>query len=416
MRLTTAILAPLILLATIATSVLAADTHAEWQRIEVPTQFEDDQGIPRTPSCSGGPRLIQTEGGPVLTPAETQFSFFMRAGDPARLLINWDGGGACWDSHTCIGSALTETPVYDLGINETPERLAALGGISDLDNPRNPLRGHTQVFIPYCTGDLHFGSRETLYDLPSGGQWPIRHHGHDNVLAVLDSLRDYYDEIGREPEEIILVGVSAGGYGVLYNYRAVSETFPWTHKVRVLVDSANGIITDDLYRRALTPNGVWGLWENIDPVLENAFASGPETLMIETFRELGWQHPNARFGQYSSALDSTQILFYNLAKHLNEPTLWVDPNALFVSGLEWTFKAQSTMWWTAVTTWNYRFYLGQGVDHTLLGNARFYEESSARGVRFSDWFSDMIDQRWVFRSQWKNLSCAPDCVRDLWHF
>ena len=410
MRSSIAVLLALISFATLAPARSADAAGLGWERIAVPSELIDPRGKLLRPSCSGGPVLQRSESGTSLTPADTRFSFFMRAGDPDRLAIFWDGGGACWDSTTCIGSALTERAVYDLTVDETPERLAGLGGIADPDDPRNPLREHTQVFIPYCTGDLHFGSRDALYEAPGGGQWPIHHRGRENVMAVLTVLRSHYEALGQAPREIVLAGVSAGGYGVLYNLPAVVETFPGTRRLRAVVDSANGVITDDLYAAALTPDGAWGVWEDIAPGLRSAFSAGPERLITKTFRDLGWQYPRARFGHYTRVFDGTQILFYNIARHPGEPQLWLDPAELATAGLEWSFKARAAMWRTARTTWNYRFYLAAGTEHTILGTGALYEEQSAGDIHLIDWLTDMIDRRSSVRTRWRTLSCAPECL------
>ncbi|MBK1716833.1 pectin acetylesterase-family hydrolase [Thiocystis violacea] len=404
----------LLLACAVSGAAFGLDAAAGWQRILVePASENDPEGTPR-PGCSGGPLVSTTAEGTTVAPAPTDFSFFLRPGDPKRLLIVWDGGGACWDSITCIDSAMTGSPVYDLGIDETPESLSTLGGIADTQDARNPVREFTLVFIPYCTGDLYFGSRDVLYDAPGGGQWLIHHRGQDNVLAVLDILKDYYaDTLGSQPEEIVLTGASAGGYGVLYSFPAVTQAFPLARKVSVLGDSANGVINWDLYLRALTPEGVWGAWTHLPPELEETFASGPDTLVMGMYQALGWRYPAVHFGQYSRALDGVQILFYNLAKHLNAPEHWLDPAALFISGLEWSTQTRSTLSMTALTTWNYRFYLGEGTGHTIIGDQSFYEERSAGDVQFSDWFADMIEKRWPFRGQWQNSSCAPDCLPAL---
>jgi hypothetical protein len=171
-----------------------------WQQIDVPGSFTDRNNILREPSCSGGPKVIP--GGVIA--ADTELSFFFRAGDPRKLLIALDGGGACWDPNTCVGSALLGDPIYELEVDETPESLSEIGGIAELDNPSNPLRDYTQVFIPYCSGDVHWGSKDTVYLFtgPDGTTlpWLIHHRGFDNVVAVLEWLRNYYQsEVGRAP-------------------------------------------------------------------------------------------------------------------------------------------------------------------------------------------------------------------------
>lgn len=395
----------------------------EWQQIsDASAPFIDDNGIERVPSCSGGPKLVTTPAGPVPVPANTDFSFFFRAGDPDKLVIAMDGGGACWDPNTCVGSALAGDPIYSLEVNETPADLEDLGGLGDSSNPDNPLRDYTQVFIPYCSGDIHWGSKdETYFYTAPGGSlipWTIHHRGYDNMLAVLNWLRDYYqNSVGHAPGKVVVAGASAGGYGTLLTLPAVKEMLPRKTKTYLLADSANGVINQDFYQRALggyaVSGGVWGVENNLPSFLLGAFASGPDALATSTYTTLAWHYPRTRFGQYTRAWDRTQVFYYNVMKHLDDTDLWLDPPSLLSSALQWTSKARTYMHISALAP-NYRFYIGAGNEHTLLVDDSFYTENSARGVNFSDWLDDMINQRRIWpiswRSDWRNVSCAPNCL------
>jgi hypothetical protein len=396
-----------------ATPAAAAD-ETSWVRIDVPGHFVDNNGVKRSPSCSGGPELIDTPFGEVPQPANTDYAFFVRPGKPSKLAIFFDGGGACWDANTCVGSAVLGASIYSQTVDETVEGLNASEGLGDFDNPENPIADYTQVFIPYCTGDLHTGAADTEYTLPpelGSLNWTIHHRGADNVAAVLDWLTDYYtNEVGRAPGKVFLSGASAGGYGVLYHYPAVAALLPWYTKTRVLVDAANGVINQDFYNRALTPNGVWGVWENLAPELANAFSSGPDELAIEIFKSLGAYYPRTRFGQYTTAYDATQIGFFNIARNLESPELWLDPTELAAAAFEWTLRARTYMILTAFQTWNYRFYLAAGTDHTIVASNKYYLEDSAQGVALVDWLDDMVNRRWLWRSDWRNVRCTPNCL------
>lgn len=392
-----------------------ASAEDGWIEIDASAPFTDANGVPRAPSCSGGPTLVVTAEGLQAAPADTSYSFFFRPGDPDKLAIFWDGGGACWDPNTCIGSALLGDPIYAQTVDETAAELNAAPGLADFMNPANPIRDYTQVFIPYCTADLHAGAKDNWYVFraPDGSEipWLIHHRGYDNVVAVMTWLADHYeDNVGRPPSDVFLSGASAGGYGVLYAYPTVAGLLPHRTRTRVLVDAANGVINQDFYDRALTPGGAWGVWENLAPELVGAFSSGPDELAIEIFKALGWSHPRTRFGQYTTAFDSVQIAFYNIARHVDSPELWTDPFQLVVAGIDWTIRARTYMLLSALQTWNFRFYLAQGIDHTIVADNKYYTERSAQGIYFSDWVDDMINRRWLWGSVWRNLSCSPNCL------
>jgi len=392
----------------------SAWTQDGWQEItDASEPFVDGSGTPRAPSCSGGPVL---DAGGFAVPADHEFSFFFRGGDPAKLAIAFDGGGACWDGNTCVGSALSGDPIYDLVVDESAASLNAVGGIGDRNNRENPLRNHTQVFIPYCTGDLHAGSSDTVYPFTAGGvpdMWTIRHRGYDNVLAVLKWVTAYYtEEVGHPPKELFLTGASAGGYGVRFAYPAFDASVPSSTRIRVLTDSAATVINQHFYDTAVAPGGVWGLQQNIAPQLASAFASGPDSLGVAINHSLGSFYPRTRFGEYTRAFDAVQIFYLNVMRNPNAPWRWTDPTRLFFAGLDWTLRARTNLALSALTTSNYRFYLARGTGHTILADDRFYSEASAGGIRFVDWVDDMINRRSAQGGDWKNASCVPNCLPD----
>lgn len=381
--------------------------QGSWQQVLVPSEpFTDRNGVERIPGCSGAPVF-----GPGTDPSLAQFSFFYREGNPQKLVIAFDGGGACWDALTCLGSLLSEDPVYEPFVSETVADLNATDGLADAVNPENPLADHFQVFIPYCTGDLHMGSRDSEYFLPGFGTFTIRHRGYDNVVAVLEWLADYYtNDIGTPPTDVFVAGASAGGYGAFFAYPAIDELLPRRVRKRAFSDSANGVINQDFYDRALTPEGVWGVWNNMPAQLAGAFASGPDTLAIELNQSLAWNYPRTRFGQYTRAFDAVQIFYLNVAKNLNSPELWLDPTQLTFTAVEWTIKARISMFVSAISAFNYRFYLGAGFEHTAIADDSVYTEDSAQGVRLIDWLEDLINRRFAFGGDWRNVTCSPDCI------
>ena len=410
---------PLTLLVLFAVCTSQALAETEWEQIDASAPFIDDNGHERSPSCSGGP-LLGADGSVV--PAETDYSFFIRKGNPRKLLIALDGGGACWDSNTCIGSALVPGgPLYTLAVNETAESLNQLGGVFNLDQPDNTFAEYTQVFIPYCSADVHWGSKDTtyLYTTPDGAQipWTIKHRGHDNVLAVLRWLKDYYEsDLGQAPKEVAVAGASAGGYGALLALPAVKKMLPRRTRTHLLVDSSNGVVSEDFYNRAIggaeVKDGAWGVERNLSGSLLGAFSSGHDKLSLATITSLAWRYPRTRIGQYTRAWDRVQVSYYNITKELQFPERWDDPEFLLPSAVEWTIKARLGMRLSSLAP-NYRLYIGAGTDHTILADSSFYSENSAQGVPFTHWVDDMINKRtywWTHKnSDWRNVSCVPDC-------
>jgi hypothetical protein len=396
---------------TILASVLGLPSAVagEWQRIAASEPFVDRTGAARAPGCSAGP--VRADSGE-LVEANPDFAFFVRPGDPQKLVIIWDGGGTCFDGASCIGSALLGEPLYSLEVGETPERLARMGGIAAAADPANPVREYTQVFIPYCTGDVHIGNADTTYAFETAAgpvQWTIRHRGYDNVVAVLEWLSDHYDNVvGEAPRTVLLAGASAGGYGAQFAYPAVHERFPETTRMHLLTDSANGIVGDGFHALALGPNGVWAAWDNLSVELVNALAAGADDLPVALNEALGRSYPQTRFGQYTRAYDGVQVFYYNVTRHLDDPEQWWNASELFRAALTWTARARLSMRTSAAALPNYRMYLGEGLEHTIIGNGSFYSERSGDGILFRDWLADMLTD--ATGDAWRNASCEPDCL------
>ena len=100
---------------------------------------------------------------------------------PSVLIITFfEGGGGCWDYRTCAaGSTFFDD---DVDASDDPSYGA---GVLDLDNPRNPFRGWSVLFIPSCTGDVYAGDAARTYR-SGDADVTIYHRGHVNATAALD--------------------------------------------------------------------------------------------------------------------------------------------------------------------------------------------------------------------------------------
>jgi hypothetical protein len=314
-------------------------------------------------------------------------------------------------------------PVYSLAVDTTAADLEAAGGVAETSAADNPFREFTQVIVPYCTGDVGWGSADTDYRFewpPGSGKeisWTIRHRGFDNIVAVLDSLASTYADAGMAPDTVVLAGGSAGGYGVLLTLPELTDRLPRRARTFLLSDSANGIVTEDFYDAALggyaLSGGNWGVEKNLPDFLLGAFAGGPDALAVSVYTSLALRYPLTRFGQYTRAWDGIQVFYYAVMSYAESPDLWRNPRKLVIRALEWTVKAREQMELAAQAP-NYRFYIGAGTDHTLLLDDSFYTEDSAEDLRFTDWLDDMVNRSLRAdgsdQGDWRNVSCAPNCL------
>src|SRR5687768_10643547 len=87
----------------------------------------------------------------------SDYSFFVRPADTTRVLLFFQGGGACWNGEDC-----ERRQTYTSAISSAFDA-RQIGGILDFDNRENPFANYTMVVVPYCTGDLHLGERDNTY-------------------------------------------------------------------------------------------------------------------------------------------------------------------------------------------------------------------------------------------------------------
>lgn len=360
------------------------------------------------PSCSGGP--VMTAAGPV--PGDTQYSFFIQLRNPNKLIVVFDGGGACWNEATCIGSVLAGSPTYSPVVDETPESLAAGRGLLDVTNPENPFKEYTKVFVPYCTADVHWGSRDTEYalPLPSGGalSWTIHHRGSDNLIAVLDWLqrngRSRQIDLGRV-HDLTVAGLSAGAYGTLNGFAFFAQATPRARH-NLIADAGIGVLAEPFYTRALynpadESSESWGASKNLptwvpgfDTMLAHASAD-PRLLVPLAFQALAEWQPEAHFASLTAQLDATQIFFYSAMKDNFTPGSQ--------EAGEWYAGMKLITSMTAAQS-NYRYFIDAGTFHTFLGNdARTYDVG-ANGISVADWIWEMIKPG---NRTWENLEAPP---------
>src|SRR5262249_28320065 len=98
----------------------------------------------------------------------TPYEFYVHEGDPQRIALYFQGGGASWTSGTC---ELDGQRTFDPSVDDSDRpwlKGPGVGGILDAGNPANPLREFTIVFAPYCSADVHLGVDTKRYEGSEG--------------------------------------------------------------------------------------------------------------------------------------------------------------------------------------------------------------------------------------------------------
>lgn len=141
-----------------------------------------------------------------------------------KLVIIVEGGGACWEAANCYGIIVPVTASHLDGFNATTfigvrNQFIDSNWMLQRTEPTSLFGDASWVFVPYCTGDLHAGTRENIYQ--ALGQMRTMHHkGAMNMDAALARIAGY------PASEVFAIGISAGGFGVQLNWDRISATFP----------------------------------------------------------------------------------------------------------------------------------------------------------------------------------------------
>ena len=181
--------------------------------------------------------IVSADGSPVTTQ--------IRLGTENKVLVLFHGGGISLNEHTAarpyIGMTMDVEPgFYSANTDgQIPDWCGI--GIED-DAPQNPFRDWTVINIPYTTADFHIGNADYEYTALDGSPAVLHHHGYENYRAVMDAAMEYITE---QPEELLITGYSAGGYGAAMLTEDLMENyFPEAGHVTVCIDSSVLILSN----------------------------------------------------------------------------------------------------------------------------------------------------------------------------
>ena len=288
-----------------------------------------------------------------------EFSFYSRVADPEKVLLYFQGGGACFSPETCN----PEDPAYTL-VASGAQATDSNSGVFALDNPDNPFRDWSMVFVPYCTGDIHLGDNTNTY----GPGVTVNHKGYVNAKAAFD----YMVEAFPDASEVFVTGSSAGGVPSPLFGGLASDEYP-DADITVLAD-ASGVYADNPpVNEAI--GSLWGTFNNIPDWPELEGLEPADYSVPGLFVNSGLHDPDIRFARYDNAYDEVQQSFSSLAG-LGDGDLLsiIQANE---AGIEEAGVPVAS-------------YIAPGTDHTILGYNGMYE-LEVEGVSFLDWLTEYVE-------------------------
>ena len=334
---------------------------------------------------------------------DPDYHFFVKRGSVNKLVMYYQGGGACWENVTC------NVPVCKNGadpVSDDPDN--ATSGFADLSNPDNPFKDWNIVFVTYCTCDVHFGDADQTYSGPLP-DINVSHRGFENAKVVEKFAREHF----LNPDVIVATGSSAGGYGALFHGPLLHEAWP-ASSFRVLGDASNGVITPEFLQNEFANwNFVANIPDDIPGVVESITSGEGMVAFIDSVADF---YTDSSWAHYTTSYDGGsggQSGFYNLMLNNNNPlaalTWWegsCEFNDVMVDQATETFARAPE---------NYRYYIGAGSRHTMYGSDKVYtDQSGGEAQTIVDWIDDMIafEPGVSSPTDWQNVTCT-DCGRVL---
>lgn len=307
-------------------------------------------------------------GGDTVCADGSPYKFFVHPGDLARLLVEFEGGGGCWSAETCA------MPIYTRAVSTDPElarRLGLLVGIYDRTNPANPFREWTHVYIPYCTGDLHWGNADRAY-AGAAGPSVVHHRGAANAASALR----WASENVPAPARVTVTGCSAGGYGSILWAPALIARYSGATVVH-LSDSAAGVVPPGFFATVLGAWDVSAAWpKDIAPLALETLDPARMSL-ADLYSGIAGHYPLATFSEYNATADATQVYFYGLTRGQD------------ATPAEWSAQMQSSVAAIQAANPNFSAYTAPGSQHCIINSPGFYT-TTVNGVRLVDWVNRLL--------------------------
>ena len=339
---------------------------------------------PGTPELTANTWNEFTPEGETTCANGSQYKYYVYPGAKNKVVIDFEGGGACWDDLTCslpIDAEDDGEVEYYVDRVVGPPNLTNGGrGIYNKTSPDNPIGDWYHVYVNYCTADIHLGdSVQTYTDPGDGTTFEVQHKGRTNVQAVLDWVFESFEA----PETIFVTGCSAGAYGSITYMPKLQARYP-DADIYQMGDCGAGVIPETFADAGL---GQWNIAGALPALPDTDFSGEPSAdFATELYAAVGQQYPESVVSQYNSAADGVQIFFYEAQGG--------DPSA-------WSGALQASLREIGATTENFYAYTSaldvdgnpnNGTAHCVITRPEFYTLDT-NGVSFASWVGDLVNGR-----------------------
>lgn len=308
--------------------------------------------------------------------SQTGFGVRLKPGSD-KLFIYLEGGGACFNGFTCSVNPGSYNEINFTGWKGTGGAM----GVFDGGNDENPVKDWNAVYVPYCTGDIHAGDATGVDVEGTFSPKDQSFVGYANIGHYLKRIIPTFPGVS----EVLLTGVSAGGFGAAYNYDRVAQAFCPTPVL--LLDDSGPPMADPYLAPCLQAHwrGLWNLTGTLPAdCAECTTPEGGGIVNYTTF--LKNKYPAGRLGLISSDKDSVISLFMGFGKNdcadINGfgSALSGQVYAEGLNDLRDNYMSGSGVWGT---------YFIDSTTHTYLGGPGFYS-TTVDSVKLTDWVGDLV--------------------------
>jgi len=294
-----------------------------------------------------------------------------------NLVIYLEGGGACFNSLSC-----DENP-SSFGASDFPMRFpsndagvpADGNGILDRDNAANPVADWNFVYVPYCTGDIHAGNNPTA---TISGVTGTKFVGYQNVELFLQRIVPTFSQA----TQVLLTGVSGGGFGAAANYLHVRRAFG---SVPVsLIDDSGPAMEDPYLTTCLQSENraIWGLDSTVGADCAG-HCNDPASFFLDYAKYAATLYPDQAVGLMDSTDDEVITQYFGFGA---ENCTTAFPMALSAS----TFTAGLLDFRTQLAGQpNVASFYFTGTDHTSLGDGNYYTRT-AGSTLLTTWVGSIL--------------------------
>ena len=289
-----------------------------------------------------------------------------------KLYVYLEGGGACFNAATCA------IALGSFGQVEFASWAGTVGltGIFDATQVANPVQEWNAVYVPYCSGDVHAGdvSGAAVPGGPTGQDFL----GYENIALYLQRIVATFPDASQ----VLLTGISAGGFGAAFNYDRVAAAF-CPLPVALLDDS--GPPMSDAYLAPCLQKQWRGLW-NLAGVVPAACTACTEPSgggIVNYVSYLNERWPKSPKGLISSTQDAVISTFFGYGTDDCTASTPLS-GATYAAGLQdlrANYLAASPLWGT---------YFVDSITHTYLLGPGFYT-TTVGGEPLTQWVADLLD-------------------------